>query len=82
MIPAKTSCPSGWQKQYAGYLMISYRGHARATFTCIDQNAEAIPGQAARTRGALLYHVEASCNGMPCPPYNSQKELTCVVCAK
>ena len=82
MVPAKISCPNGWRKEYAGYLMADYRGHARTTFECIDQNAEAIPGQAARTRGALLYHVEASCNGMPCPPYDPQKELTCVVCSK
>jgi hypothetical protein len=30
----------------------------------------------------LYYHVEASCNGMACPPYNAEKELGCVVCSK
>ena len=32
--------------------------------------------------GGLLYHVEASCNGLPCPPYVAEKELTCAVCTK
>ena len=82
MIPAKTSCPSGWRKEYAGYLMTSYHGsdRARTTFECIDQNPQTVPGQAADTDGARIHHVEASCNGMPCPPYDPQKELTCVIC--
>ena len=29
-----------------------------------------------------FYHVEANCNGMLCPPYDPQKELTCAVCTK
>ena len=84
MIPAKTSCPSGWRKEYAGYLMASYRGtgRGRTTFECIDQNPQTVPGQAADTDGARIHHVEASCNGMPCPPYDPQKELTCAVCSK
>ena len=84
MIPAKISCPSGWRKEYAGYIMTSYRGtgRGRTTFECIDQNPESIPGQGAVTGGALLHFVEANCNGMPCPPYDPQKELACVVCSK
>lgn len=84
MIPARTSCPSGWRREYAGYLMTSYRGtgRARTTFECIDQYAEAIPGLYRQTHGAILHHVEANCNGMPCPPYNPSKELACVVCSK
>ncbi len=30
--------------------------------------------------GALFFHVEAECGGMQCPPYDPEKELTCVVC--
>ena len=84
MIPAKTSCYSGWRQEYSGYLMTSYRGtgRGRTTFECIDQNAESIPGESAEKLGAVLHHVEASCNGMPCPPYDPQKELACVVCSK
>ena len=30
----------------------------------------------------FLYDVEAAYNGLPCPPYDLQKELTCAVCTK
>ena len=87
MIPAKATCPTGWRKEYAGYIMTSYKrsDRSRTTFECIDQNAEAIPGlggTAAEDRGSILHYVEAHCNGMPCPPYDAVKELACVVCSK
>ena len=82
MIPAKTSCPTSWTREYYGYLMSSYRGHRRATFECVDADQESIRGSAPNTNGASFHHVEASCNGMPCPPYNQEKELNCVVCTK
>ena len=56
--------------------------HYRNTFECVDKDPESIPGSAASTDGALFYHVEATCNGLPCPPYDTQKELTCAVCTK
>ena len=57
-------------------------GHHRNSFECVDKDPESIPGSAAETLGALFLHVEATCNGLPCPPYNPQKELTCAVCTK
>ena len=51
-------------------------------YECVDKNPDSVPGSTANTNGALFYHVEASCNGMLCPPYDPQKELTCVVCTK
>ena len=56
MIPAKTSCPSGWGKEYAGCLMTNYRGtgRGRTTFECIDKNAEAIPGLAADINNSYM----------------------------
>ena len=82
MIPAKTSCPTSWTKEYYGYLMSEFRGRRGSTIECIDEDQESLPGSGASTLGALLHHVEASCNGMPCPPYDATKELTCVVCTK
>jgi len=84
MIPAKTQCPSTWTREYSGYLMSTYRtgNHYRTTFECVDKNPDSVPGSAPDTHGAVFYHVEASCNGMACPPYDPQKELTCVVCTK
>ena len=82
MIPAKLTCPSGWTREYNGYLMSEHRNHSPSTFECIDHDAEAVPGSETDTNDGLLYHVEASCNGLPCDPYDPQKELTCVVCTK
>ena len=83
MIPAKLTCPTGWTEEYDGYLMTSNQGHAAAsTFECIDRDAEALPGSEPDENGGLFYHVEATCTGLPCDPYDPEKELTCVVCSK
>ena len=81
MIPAKTTCPTSWTTEYTGYLMTVHRHtHQRSMFECVDQSQESVPGSQADTNGALFYHVEATCNGLQCPPYVEEKELTCVVC--
>ena len=80
MIPAWRHCPSGWTLEYTGYLMSEHINGTKSTYECVDENAELIPGSQADTDGGLFSHVEATDNGIPCPPYNSQKELTCVVC--
>ena len=82
MIPAKTTCPSTWTLEYSGYLMSGHINHRRTMYECIDKNPDSVPGTASNTNGAVFYHVEANCNGMACPPYNPQKELTCAVCTK
>ena len=82
MIPAKTQCPSHWTLEYSGYLMSDYRGYTTTMYECVDKNPDTLPGSAADTNGTLFYHVEASCNGMLCPPYDREKELTCAVCTK
>ena len=82
MIPAKTSCPTAWTREYYGYLMTEHYRHQRSNYECVDEDQESIAGSHANTNGALFYHVEANCNGMPCPPYDNTKELNCVVCTK
>ena len=82
MLPAKTSCPSNWTREYYGYLMSERYNHHRSTFECVDKDPEHVPGHVANTNGALFEHVEATCNGLPCPPYDSAKQLTCAVCTK
>ena len=82
MIPARLSCPPTWTLEYSGYLMTAYRSYHRRSAVCVDKDPEDVPGEAASTDGALFYHMEATCNGLDCPPYDPQKELTCVVCTK
>ena len=87
MIPAKTWFPSIQNLEYSGYLMSAYKGDSRyvdyrTMFDCVDKSPDSIPGSASDINGALFHHVEATCRGMPCPPYDPQKELTCAVCTK
>ena len=86
MIPAKTQCPTNWTTEYVGYLMSAAQGHPLSTeYECVDKDVESVPGLNAVGWGSgseILYHVEASCNGMACPSYEAGKELTCVVCTR
>ncbi|CAH1241046.1 Hypp6294 [Branchiostoma lanceolatum] len=83
MIPARLSCPQGWSKEYSGYLMSSNHAHqSNKDFICVDGAPNLVPGSSADLNGALLYLVEAQCGSLPCGPYISGYELTCVVCTK
>ena len=83
MIPARKDCPASWTKEFEGALMSANVGDARTMYECVDKDAESVPGSAANTTGALFFYpVEATCNGIACPPYDPQKELLCVVCTK
>ena len=82
MIPARLSCPNTWTLEYSGYLMSEHHAHYRRSTECVDKNPESIPGSLSDTNGALFYHMEATCNGILCPPYVAEKELTCAVCTK
>ena len=62
--------------------MSEYKGRRGSTFECVDRDQESIPGSGAHTSGALLHHVEASCNGMPCPPYMMPKKNSLVLFAQ
>ena len=82
MLPAKTVCPSTWTLEYSGYLMAGRNTHQRSSFECLDKDPESIPGSTPTIAMAYMFHVEATCTGIPCPPYNDYKELTCAVCTK
>ncbi len=82
MLPARLTCPPNWTLEYNGYLMADFYDFYRTTYECMDKDPESIPGSNADTNGALFYFTEATCNGLPCPPYDTQKEVTCAVCSK
>ena len=83
MIPAKTTCPTSWTREYYGYLMTEYYTHKRnALYECIDSNPESIPDSSADTNGAMFLFVTGTCNGLPCPPYVRNRAITCVLCTK
>ena len=84
MIPAKTQCPTHWTLEYIGYLMSTdYNHNGRTMFECVDKDPESVPGlDAGSNPRAYLQVVEPYCNGLSCPPYDAEKELTCVVCTR
>ena len=83
-IPARLTCPTSWTLEYSGYLMTQRKNESGATFECVDVSQEVVPNsQDVNTGGGgTFYHVEASCNGLACPAYDEEKELTCVVCTR
>ncbi|XP_033105611.1 short-chain collagen C4-like [Anneissia japonica] len=89
MMPADTECPSGWKKEYDGYLMSSKFDHKRGEYVCVDSNPTAIPGTKAvvpTSQVSMLYLVESRCStsggGLPCLPYKDNLELACAVCTR
>ena len=82
MVPAKYSCPSGWTREYYGYLMSSKHDHRRTVFTCMDTAFKSVVGSSADRRSFLFYFVEGRCGSLPCPPYDNNRELSCAVCTK
>ena len=85
MIPGKTFCPVSWTTEYVGYLMSGGQPNVLpTTYECVDKDPESVPGLNVvgwnSAGSGLITHVEASCNGMACPPYVAGRELTCVVC--
>ena len=82
MIPAKTRCPSTWTLEYSGYLVSGHYTKHTTMYECVDKSPDSVPRSASNTNGARIFQVEAHCNGMACPPYDPQKELTCAVCTK
>ena len=82
MLPAKYTCPSGWTREYFGYLMSERNSHYRSQFSCVDYNLKPVAGSSRNHDSFLFYTVEGVCGSLPCPPYNRNKELSCAVCTK
>ena len=83
-VPAQYTCPNGWSMEYNGYLMTEDEAsnRQRKNTICVDRDAEAVPGSEANTDPAMVYLMRATCDGLPCPPYNTNMALPCVVCSK
>ena len=64
--------------------MAAHDGHnGRTLFECIDHQPESVPGlDGYDDNNALYYPVEATCNSLSCPPYDAEKEVTCVICTR
>ncbi len=71
------TCSTSWIRQYYGYLRTEYKGaEGHGEFVCVDNDGTSVPGTAADVNGISMHNVEATCNGLPCPPYNVKKSST------
>ncbi|XP_070566059.1 uncharacterized protein [Ptychodera flava] len=85
LYPARDDCPSGWTREYYGYLMSSASSHTTSEYVCVDKSGGVLAGTSAAVDEALLYPVESVClagSGLPCAPYVNGYELSCAVCSK
>ena len=84
MIPGRLTCPDTWTVEYTGWLVADRNNLNRAMFICLDKSPEAIIETSPSIEGARMHHNEAACSstGLPCPPFDATKELSCVVCTK
>ena len=83
MIPARTSCPSSWTREYKGYLMAERDIHkTNKVYECVDENPESADGGNGNIHGSHFYFTRTTCLGLPCLPYVDNRVITCVVCTK
>nr|KAG5709897.1 hypothetical protein BaRGS_029939 [Batillaria attramentaria] len=83
MIPGTNTCLPGWTKEYSGHLMSGYHDHAAATeYLCMDDAKDADHASHVNHNGKVFYYVLGQCGSLPCPPYQQDKVITCVVCSK
>ncbi|XP_065179460.1 short-chain collagen C4-like [Sycon ciliatum] len=82
MFPARVTCPTGWTKEYDGYLMSAAERQERTEFICVDSEPEVLEGTSKNDNGALLYFIETNTRTSMPDTYMGEKELTCSVCTK
>ena len=66
LIPAKTSCPAGWTKEYQGLLMSQHHTQKGSEYICVADGMETLAGGSDGRDGGLLYVVEAVCGSLKC----------------
>jgi len=67
---------------WTSWLKVIHHEWASGLFECLDSSPELVPGSTSNIGGAAFTHVETVCRGIPCPPYDRNKEITCIVCTK
>ncbi|KAL4236735.1 hypothetical protein ACF0H5_005119 [Mactra antiquata] len=82
MIPGRSHCYTGWHLEYSGYLMTAFHDHhGPHNHVCVDHHPEALHRGEANDNQHILYVAVSKCGSLPCPPYDENKELACVVCS-
>ncbi|CAG2221521.1 unnamed protein product [Mytilus edulis] len=82
MIPGRKSCYPGWKIEYYGYLASNSYAYKATSFICVDASPEFVQGGKENKDGNLLYGTGTKCGSLPCPPYDDNFAVLCVVCSK
>ncbi|XP_071146985.1 uncharacterized protein [Mytilus edulis] len=83
MIPGRKSCYFGWKLEYYGYIASDSYTQKASSFICVDASPEFVQGGKATNKdGRLLYGTGTKCGSLPCPPYDDNFAVLCVVCSK
>ncbi|VDH90187.1 Hypothetical predicted protein [Mytilus galloprovincialis] len=82
MIPGRKSCYSGWKLEYHGYLASNHYGYKASSYICVDNKPEFLQGGKSNQNGNLLFATATKCGSLPCPPYDDNFAVYCVVCSK
>ena len=82
MIPGTNTCTPGWTLEYSGYIMGGWTDHAPSEFICIDSSLGYVPYSQNDDNQNTIFYVATQCGALPCPPYQREKAVTCVVCSK
>lgn len=83
MVPAMHQCFSNWTIEYTGYLVSGNKLDAgRSGHFCLDNDPDPENSGYRNEMGPVLVPVETKCGALPCPPYEENYELPCVVCTK
>ena len=88
MIPARTTCPAGWTREYYGYLMASQENYAHpSNYICVYYSPSYYTYSSPNYGGGLTF-VNADCDGNASidecgtGEYVNNRQLTCVVCSR
>ena len=81
------SCPSGWNREYHGYVMSEYLHFRRTSTICVDSYPQAVPGTSTNAiHGGHAYFLTVRCpysnSELACGPYEDRRILSCAVCTK
>lgn len=82
MFPGRQTCYQGWSSEYIGVLAAGSHSHTASEYICVDKNPEYLVSGKASINGHLLYVVNTKCGPLPCPPYEEDRKINCVVCSK
>ena len=61
LVLGSTLCPTGWSREYYGYVMANYYSHNKGEYVCVDVNMEKGDGSYNQNQDRLVLRAFNSC---------------------